>query len=1012
MEINRTPATFLLIAILPLFLAVAGASAGTVLRVPTEYPSIQKALDAASPGDTVQVAAGTYFEHVTLAKDVILEGGWNADFSRRDRTTFVTVIDGAREKGPVVEGADGAILDGFTIIHGSLLTADDEDKGSGIYCKKTSPRIRNNIIRENEPSGIYCSASSAVITGNRITANVQAGVFAQKGSTLEITGNTITDNGYSGIGSSKLPLSRITVRNNDIHGNKRSGINARAAAASVYNNLIYGNGRSGVRGVLAPIEVVNNTVVANGQSGVVIDDPEGKADIRNNIITHNVDAGIRAYGRGYSRNLLFANNRTGDCDPSLLWCVKPQFNGYEDEKSYRRSRNIIADPLYRDLAGHDFHLRPGSPAIDAGDPDARFNDVSFPPSLGGETNDMGAYGGPYARAEKRTTDRPPVAVAGPDREVTVGQRVILDGRKSMDPDGDMISWQWKMIARPDGSRARLRKPGRARTWFKADKPGTYDVELQVTDRWGNVSKADGVRITVPGNRPPRASIGDVISQVSAGDTITLYGSASKDPDGDPLTYHWKLLFRPAGSRAAIADPSAVNSSFLVDVNGCYTVQLTVSDGRNESPPVVVYVSTTSPAPDGKRRVPEEYPTIQSAIDAAQPGDDIIVNGGRYRELLIIDKSVNLIGRNWPVIDGGGQKGDKNTVAILYLGDRAGRVEGFVITGGGTGNLGHGINIWDSAPEIYNNRITGNFHGIGIHGSPSLTGKTRVHGNRIYGNKVGIGNGKDSTAHVYENEVYDNRIVGIGCRGKAAPWIDRNLIHGNRIGIGAREVASPRIEGNQVYDNTDGIVISPLSTIKMFAGSDIVIHNNLVVNNAHLGIQISSFNLSRVIITSNTIDGNNRVGVRRRGGGLILGYPQPATFTAEVAGNIITNNGTQGIVNYIGPEDFERPGATLHNSSNLVWNNTSDYMDCEAGPGSISRDPLFVAVKGRLNGGYFLSQPASGQEKKSPAVDAGTADAAGLGLGGSTTRTDLAADSGPADLGYHYQEIRYQVPGDR
>ncbi len=978
------------------------ALAAAHLRVPSAYPTIQKALDAASAGDTVQVAAGTYFEHITLKKGVILEGGWKADFSRRDRKAFVTVIDGARDKGPVVVGADGAVLDGFTIIHGSLRTlANGDTMGSGVYCKKTSPVIRNNIIRENEPSGIYCSTSSAVITDNRITANAQAGVFAQKGSSLRITGNTITGNGYSGIGSSKLPLSRITVRNNDIHGNKRSGINARAAAAVVYNNIIYGNGRSGVRGVLAPIEVVNNTVVGNGQSGVVLDDPNGKADIRNNIISNNVDAGIRAHGRGYSHNLLFANNRSGDCDPAYLWCVKPQFNGYESEKSYRRTRNIIANPLFRDPAGHDYHLRPGSPAIDAGDPDPRFNDVNFPPSLGSVVNDMGAYGGPHALAEKRATNRPPVAVAGPDQEVAPGKRVILDGRRSMDPDGDRISWQWKMTSRPRGSKAALRRPGRARTWFKADRPGEYDVQLVVTDRWGKASRPDTVRITVPENRPPEASIGDVISQVSAGDTITLYGSASRDPDGDPLTYNWKLLFRPAGSHAAIADPSAVNSSFLVDVNGCYEVQLTVSDGKTTSKPAVVYVSTTSPAADGKRRVPQEYPTIQSAIDAAQPGDDIIVTGGHYRELLIVDKSVNLIGKNWPVIDGGSQKGDKNTIAILYLGDRAGRVEGFVITGGGTGSLGHGINIWDSAPEIVNNRITGNFHGIGIHGSPSLTGKTRVHGNRIYGNKVGIGNGKDSAAHVYENEVFDNKIVGIGCRGKAAPWIDRNLIHGNRVGIGTREVASPRIEGNQVYDNVDGIVISPLSTIKMYAGPDIIIHNNLVKGNAHLGVQVASFNLSKVIITSNTIDSNNRVGVRRRGGGLVLGYPQPATFTAVVENNIITNNGVQGMVNYTGPEDFQAPGAKLLNRNNLVWHNGNDYLDCAAGQGSLSRDPLFVAVSGRKNGGYFLSQPAGGQKQTSPAVDAGTGTAAEQGLAGTSTRTDMAADTGPVDMGYHY-----------
>jgi hypothetical protein len=39
-------------------------------------------------------------------------------------------------------------------------------------------------------------------------------------------------------------------------------------------------------------------------------------------------------------------------------------------------------------------IQPGSPCIDAGDPDPAYNDVCFPPSLGGVRNDMGAHGGP------------------------------------------------------------------------------------------------------------------------------------------------------------------------------------------------------------------------------------------------------------------------------------------------------------------------------------------------------------------------------------------------------------------------------------------------------------------------------------------------------------------------------------------------------------------------------------------------------------------------------------------
>ncbi len=926
-------------------------------RVPDQYVSIQKALNAAVPGDKIQVAAGTYYEHITLKKGVLLEGAWNNDFSKRDLSSFETLLDGEKEKGAVVKCADDATLDGFTVIHGSLLKTDDISEGSGIYCEKTSTIITNNTIRDNEPSGIFCEGGTATISKNHIFENAQAGIYVTKGSFLKASKNRIHNNKYSGIGSGKLPVSEFDIRNNTIYKNERSGINAQTASGSVQNNILYGNKHSGIRCTVAPFTIINNTVVANSQAGVWVEDPEVVATIKNNIFTHNIDAGIRTSGTGFSNNLFFANGETGACNPEYLWCVKPQYGGYGDEKSYKRNGGIIADPLFVDMAAHDFHLQGGSPAIDGGDKDKVFSDTQFPPSLGTDRNDMGAYGGPLAIAEKRGKNNAPVASAGSDKIVDKGERVILDARKSSDPDGDALKYQWTLISSPESSKAKLLKADSARSMCRTDKPGVYKVRLVVTDRLGLASKPAVIKITVSANTPPKANIGELISQVSAGDTITLYGSASKDPDGDPLTYKWSLIFKPDNSSATIADATSQNSTLQVDVDGGYTIQLLVNDGKTDSEPEVVHISTRTPVQEGVRNVPGEYPTIQAAIDAAQAGDDIVVQKRVYTELLVIDKSVNLIGKDWPVIDGGSQEGNRNTISFFYLGDRAGKIEGFVITGGGLGDLGHGINVWDSAPDIFNNKITGNNHGIGIHGSPSLTGKAKVHGNLIFDNHVGIGNGKDSTARIYNNRIYNNHIVGIGSRGKGAPRIEANYIYNNRLGIGAREVASPRIIGNHIFNNTDGIVISPLSTIKKFMFEDIVIDNNLIVGNDHLGVNITSFNLSKVIITNNTIDSNNKLERKIRGGGVVLGYPQPASYTAVVEGNIITNNKGAGIINYIGSENFTQPGVTLINKKNNVWRNTVDYLDCKTGENSSSNDPAFISTDVQTPGTYKTGQTA-------------------------------------------------------
>ena len=65
---------------------------------------------------------------------------------------------------------------------------------------------------------------------------------------------------------------------------------------------------------------------------------------------------------------------------------------------------------------------------------------------------------------------------------------------------------------------------------------------------------------------------------AVGKRIALDGTASTDPDGDvPLRYAWALAARPAGSAAAIAEPSSAQTSLQLDAPGVYTAQLTVID---------------------------------------------------------------------------------------------------------------------------------------------------------------------------------------------------------------------------------------------------------------------------------------------------------------------------------------------------------------------------------------------------------------------------------------------------
>ena len=99
----------------------------------------------------------------------------------------------------------------------------------------------------------------------------------------------------------------------------------------------------------------------------------------------------------------------------------------------------------------------------------------------------------------------PVADAGEDRNVNVGQEVCLDGSGSSDPDGDDITYGWAIINRPDGSDANaadLDDPGNVNPCFTPDVSGAYLVQLIVTDEHGLPGDPVTVTITATDGEEP------------------------------------------------------------------------------------------------------------------------------------------------------------------------------------------------------------------------------------------------------------------------------------------------------------------------------------------------------------------------------------------------------------------------------------------------------------------------------------------------------------------------------
>jgi hypothetical protein len=217
--------------------------------------------------------------------------------------------------------------------------------------------------------------------------------------------------------------------------------------------------------------------------------------------------------------------------------------------------------------------------------------------------------------------QPPVALAGEDQEVEDCLAVELDGSGSYDANGDELSYQWSIQARPSDSAATndsFDDRTEATTTFFADAAGDYTLSLAVFDGtdW---SSPDIMQFTATersynsdpivdaGN--PKNSDGGEADCSEDGYTydcdscesmvIDLGDDASvTDADGDPLTYEWTVV----SGEAEITDSSSLITTVTIsdaeptEPEACedneYEFQLSVSDctGATDEDTVVYTVS--------------------------------------------------------------------------------------------------------------------------------------------------------------------------------------------------------------------------------------------------------------------------------------------------------------------------------------------------------------------------------------------------------------------------------------
>lgn len=187
----------------------------------------------------------------------------------------------------------------------------------------------------------------------------------------------------------------------------------------------------------------------------------------------------------------------------------------------------------------------------------------------------------------------PIANAGADQGVLIGDTAILDGSASTDIDGDALVYQWQIIELPPESDSTLSDANEVMPTLTIDNHGQYIIHLTVNDGEAD-SAIDTVTLTV-GNVAPTANAGADQSGF-IGETVSINGAGSSDADGDTLTYQWSLAGKPNGSSATLADPTAVISHLTLDEHGVYSIELVVSDGIESSDADITTINTLNTKP--------------------------------------------------------------------------------------------------------------------------------------------------------------------------------------------------------------------------------------------------------------------------------------------------------------------------------------------------------------------------------------------------------------------------------